>query len=229
MTARTAKLTREWGSFALALAATCISVFAFISTQRSSKLTNRLEADRLLGEAWDLLGGKPGTNEIAAYVKAPDQLELASRKIEAAKLLAPKYGKAYWVDASLAIARGHYDDAASLCKKAILYDPNAPGPYNRLGQLHIVLGRWREASEDYQAAIKRRPNDAVLHSNLCYALLQMHNLGDAGRECERAIALDKTFKQAYANLEVVQERQGDSSKAAATRAALRELSGEKEN
>ncbi|MEA2239827.1 MAG: hypothetical protein QOC81_4551 [Thermoanaerobaculia bacterium] len=227
MTARSAKLTREWGGFILGLAATCISVLAYVSTQRSASLTHRLESDRLLAEAWDLLGGKPGTNEIAAYTKASDQLELASRRIDEAKVLTPKYAKVYWVEASLAIARGRYDDAAALCKTAIMYDPKAPAPHNRLGQLHIVLRRWREASEDYRTAIKLRPGDAVLHSNLCYALLQLDNLGDARTECEQAIKLDSRFKQAYANLAFVQDKQGRPAEAAATRATLDKLSAEK--
>jgi Flp pilus assembly protein TadD len=57
--------------------------------------------------------------------------------------------------------------------------------------------------------------------------LQLENLGDARAECEQAIRLDSNFKQAYANLAVVQEKQGRPSEAAATRAALEKLSADK--
>lgn len=201
-----------------------LGTLGFLSSKQNTEVTNRIQADRLIAEAWDFLGGKPGTNQIVNYVTAPDQLELAARKLNEAEMLAPRDSNVYSVKASLAIARRHYEDAALLCQKAIALNPTAYQPHNQLGQLRIIQARWSDAAAAYRGALRLRPKDAVLHSNLCFALFKQNQLTAAATECETAIQLDGTFRQAYANLIAVRQAQGKSADASAVKQQLNYLS-----
>lgn len=221
---RHAKHIREWGGFVFGLVGAVLGTLGFLSAKQNTEVTNQIQADRLIAEAWDDLGGKPGTNEIVNYVTVPDKLEFASRKLNEAEMLAPRNAKVYSVKASLAIARRHYEDAALLCQKAIGLDPTAYQPHNQLGQLRIIQKRWSDAEAAYRGALRLRPRDAVLHSNLCFSLFKQNQLTAAATECETAIQLNDTFEQAYANLIAVRQAQGQSADAIAVKKQLDNLS-----
>lgn len=215
---------RDWGAFVFGVLGTVLGINNHYSSKHNTEITNQIQAERLIAEAWDKLGGKEGTTNIDNYVTAPDQVEIAARKIAEAQILAPRYAKAYWVEASVAIARKHYNQAASLCQKAIKLDPTSTVPYERLGQLSVFQGKWAEAANAYRSALRLNPQDPVSHSNLCFVLLKQNQLDAAVSACETAIQLEADFRQAYNNLLAVRKAQGRSADVIAVQARWDQLS-----
>ena len=87
--------------------------------------------------------------------------------------------------------------------------------------LHHVLalaldgqGKFAEAVESYQNALKLQPNapssvsGADLHFNLSIALANINRLDEAEASCKQAIRLNPNFFEAHGNLGTILQRQG---------------------
>ena len=71
---------------------------------------------------------------------------------------------------------------------------------------------YLDAIDYYEAALKRAPSNVVLLNKVGMSQLLLRRYKEARKNFERAIKLDKTYANAYANLGVVYYQQGNNSK-----------------
>jgi tetratricopeptide (TPR) repeat protein len=84
---------------------------------------------------------------------------------------------------------GRYNEAAEVCKKAVMFDPNNPYAHNSLGLAYINLGRYKEAAEQCRQAVKIRPDYTNACVNLGYACGKLGRYKEAIKTCEEIINL----------------------------------------
>jgi tetratricopeptide (TPR) repeat protein len=222
---RKAKSILEWCGGIAAVIGAVVAVITLTTQHRGDKTKAEIDADVLLNQAWDYLGGTTGSSDIQQYTKDKQRLELARRNIEAAKRLTPRNGKAYWIDASLACAEERYDDAVRLSETAIRLEPTSNAPYNRIAWVYAYRNDWLNAEKTYRRALKITPNAAILHSNLCYSLFMQKQFDEAAVECNTAIRLEPHFEESYRNLADVRRAQGRSADADAVLRRLNAITG----
>ncbi len=103
----------------------------------------------------------------------------------------------------------------SLWSDAVAKSPGKFRPHNNLGNAFNAQGKYDEALEEYQAAIKARPDFAELHNNIGTAFLKKGMLGQAEAAYREALRLDPAYVDATLNLGFVFEQKGDVEGAAA--------------
>jgi hypothetical protein len=89
-----AKRIQSWLTLAFALLGTILGLIGFIEGRRSADISRSLEVKQYLDEAWDRLGGKPGTTEVYEYTGEKSDIEIARRLIDKALLINPKNASA---------------------------------------------------------------------------------------------------------------------------------------
>lgn len=208
-----AKSIREWVALSLAMLGAVLGTIGFLQSRQAADVAWRVEADKLLDDAWDCLGGGKGTDYIGVYVSDPRELEMANRYIDRAKTIAPKYARVYSIGSALAAARGQYDESISLSRKALELDPKASSACNRIGWILTMRQQWPEAAAEFRRAAALDPKNPSAWSNLCFALLQQHKLSEAADACEQALLVDPSYKTAYYNLSAVYRKQGRTKEA----------------
>lgn len=139
------------------------------NSNRIREKLNRIEADKLLEEALDLMNfNRPGTHSMFKKHHQPltkDEAmfyELACRKINKALAISPNYylGSHYHAIykrriKGLKYAIGHYEKAVELLKQDGSPEANEDGwPYHDLATVYEKLGRASDAEEMYSKAIK---------------------------------------------------------------------------
>jgi hypothetical protein len=92
------ELALQWVGAILGVIGTLVAILALIETRRTSRKTQKLQAERLLDQAFDLMGGSVGSQNIVfGYRYVPASLELARRKIAEAARSAPRLAKGYFL------------------------------------------------------------------------------------------------------------------------------------
>jgi tetratricopeptide (TPR) repeat protein len=77
---------------------------------------------------------------------------------------------------------------------------------SRLGQLYLLEGRYDEAVERLQRALRYRPDSATAHANLASALAAREQYGEAIRHLRRALEIEPGNPALEANLAVLLEQ-----------------------
>jgi tetratricopeptide (TPR) repeat protein len=106
----------------------------------------------------------------------------AEQAMRVAERLDPNDGDVAVLDAEVALAKGYEDKVAS----ALAARPPTPRSLAVLGRAQALTGRYREAAATLDAALARRPGDAVA---VTYRAIARAHLGDSSgaiRELERA-------------------------------------------
>lgn len=85
--------------------------------------------------------------------------------------------------------------------------------HNNLGKVYLEQGEISAARQEFQAALRLRPEYASSHNNLGVLLLREGQPAEARLCLERAIRLDPNYGEAYGNLGAVYEALGDLSAA----------------
>jgi tetratricopeptide (TPR) repeat protein len=210
------KKIRDWTSLILSIVGATLGLLGFLNSRDSASLTRRLEAQALLNEVWDMLGGdKEGVGElnIDKLNDSPYDLEKARRKIDRAKQLAPNYAAVYWTESSLAYARGNIEKSIALNRQAIRLDPTSSIPHNRLGTALVAQHQLDQAAAEFQSATLLDPNDPAPLANLCFVNWKLGKLSKASAECEQALRIDPSMQITYDNLAAVRLAQGRISEA----------------
>ena len=65
----------------------------------------------------------------------------------------------------LAARKELWDEAIFRWKKVIQSDPNSAAAHNNLAVAYEKKGLWKEAKEEYEIALKLRPNDKQIIAN----------------------------------------------------------------
>ncbi len=197
------KLVREWTGIAFGLVGTLLALAGFDrageADQRAIKadkraiaaeqraLANQLRTEQilteqLLAEAWDLLGGRPGTTILYSFSESPEDLELARRRIKEALARDPKNAKAHRYQAIYEEAVSDPQRALDSYLQSIRLDPTASSTHLNYGIALTELGR----SEEALAAFKEASN---LGGNRIVTLINVGVLlWDQGHKEQAAVA-----------------------------------------
>lgn len=178
---------RVWLGFGLSLLGAGLGLTGFCESRRSRAAATRIEAQQYLWEAWDLMGGRPGTETISEgeFVQDEGQLQLAYRLIEKARLLDPKFAKVYGRLGSYWAARGQLGQALEAYGEAIRLDAKYVGAYINKGNVLSSLGHRHKAVEAYEAALLIEPTETLAHANLLKTLVELAQYGGALSAYER--------------------------------------------
>jgi tetratricopeptide (TPR) repeat protein len=205
-----AKDVREWVTLILAILGCVLGIKGYLESKQTAKVQVRMQAENLLNEAWDLLGGQTGTSHVTSFTRSSTNLELASRKITQATLLAPSFPKVYTTRGAYYMARRRWTEAIRDYKHAIQLNPDTAIPYNNIGMILVQQGKLGEALSWFRRAHAIDPSDPEPVSNLCYALTKLGRIPEAIAEGQNALRIDSTFSQAYDNLAYALLAKGDT-------------------
>ena len=95
---------------------------------------------------------------------------------------------------------GQYEDARLVYSKALLLSPESPEVNHRLAIIADKQHHYSTADQYYQAALRVRPQDVNLLSDLGYSYSLRGNALQAEQTLKDALVIDKTHKGAMLNL-----------------------------
>lgn len=161
-------------------------------------------------------------NELGIVLGEAGNLADSIEEFETAALLKKDYAQAYY---NLAIARvkaakqarseggsgdeSYYqnlDRAFTALQQAAHLQPNLPGLHNLMGWLDDEVGDVPSAIQEFEAAVRQRPNSADAYNNLGTALARQRDFVKAAAAYQKAVELDSHFVKAQLNLESVAQR-----------------------
>jgi tetratricopeptide (TPR) repeat protein len=146
------------------------------------------------------------------------------RHTRASGQLSP-HARAYWYEEIAILHRQHGDEAASLLayEAAVAANPSDARYHVGLGNRYLMRGEMERAAEQYEDALRRRPNLAPAHNNLAYTLALLgRDLDAALAHAQAALAADSTRVDYWTTLARVESTRGDPAAARAAAAnALR--------
>jgi eukaryotic-like serine/threonine-protein kinase len=105
-------------------------------------------------------------------------------------------------------------DALPFLTAALALSNGNPGTYAYIGNAQLKAGKLTDAVLSYRQAIARKPELALAHINLGYALNALGHLKDAEAALLTATKLDPRSHLAYYNLGLNLQRQHDDGRAA---------------
>ncbi len=176
----------SWGG--LILVGTIGTVLAITSLARNDKIQKRVqrsESNRLLSQAWDILGNRPGTTWIFEYKNNTYRLEEAKRLIKEALRNDPKYPKAHMYKGVYWQFMGNYRKAVDYHRNAIKLNNTYSSAYNNLGRTYRQLGNWEAELKNYRLALKYDEHFTYARHNLGEALLRKGEVKEAIAKLER--------------------------------------------
>ena len=174
----------QWGGLVLGGIGILLSVVGLVSTRRTRRKAQRIESDRLLSKAWDILVGRPGSTWLFEEKSEADRLEEARRLIDEALSLDRRYPKAHMYRGVYLQCMGEYEKALMCHQRAIELDSRYASAYNNLGRTYGQLGNSEAALENYKLALKYDSDFAYAHYNLGEALFRMGDYDTAILELE---------------------------------------------
>jgi tetratricopeptide (TPR) repeat protein len=113
--------------------------------------------------------------------------------------------------------QNNVDEAAACFRRMLEIDPDSVSARSNLGTMLFQQGNLDEAERVLTDALQINPRYAKAHVNLGNVLFRRGKLDDAANHYEEAIAIDpgsSDATDAYVNLAIVAEQQGDSVRAA---------------
>ncbi len=161
-----------------------------------------------------VLGAAAGSMETATKPKNPEAYDLYLRAaavphdpvpnkhaiamLERSVALDPSYAPAwdalgfrYYYDSQYA-SGGEivFDRAGQAYERALSLDPNYITAYAHLARSHAERGSTDQALAEAEELVTKRPDNSQAHFTLAYVLRYAGLLGEAGKECDTALALD---------------------------------------
>jgi tetratricopeptide (TPR) repeat protein len=108
---------------------------------------------------------------------------------------------------------GQLDKTIATLERAVLVNPENPGPQNQLARLLIENQRYERAYQHYEQMLRRLPRDVDALVNFGILAAQLKRDDKAIESWERAIALDPAQKNILRYLADAYDRQGKSEQA----------------
>ena len=103
---------------------------------------------------------------------------------------------------------GVWQNSLSLSKHAIAATKDNYEAYCMLGEVYTEGGKPEQAVEQFSAAVRLKPNNALIHTGLANALANEDKLDAAAVEYKKAILLQPNYSAAHYNLGILYARQG---------------------
>jgi tetratricopeptide (TPR) repeat protein len=97
-------------------------------------------------------------------------------------------------------AEKKYFDAMDYYRAALTKKPNDPRIYNKAGIAELLMQRWREASRDFQHAIKGDVRFPDAYNNLGVISYEQKKYGKAIKQYKKAIQLQPSSASFHSNL-----------------------------
>jgi tetratricopeptide (TPR) repeat protein len=203
------KELREWGGLTLGIVGTVLALVSFRQGERNAALTTQIalanrdiEVEKLLDEAWDLMGGRTGSTYIDKLSQESADLEQARRRIDQALLKDPNSARAYRCQGVYFEAIGAFDRSIRSYEWSLKKDPSAPGTYVNLGLTYSAKGDRQRAIRSLRKAQELDPTDPLIAFDLgvVYAEDGLHR--EAAAERKRAMDLLSRHK-GHANRNLV--------------------------
>jgi len=192
---------REWSGVVFGVIGSVLGLTSIIRNRRNETSTKNMQVNQDLAEAWDILGGETGAEEITHFVRDRAKIQLARRLIEEkALVLDPRSAKAYRHQGAYLRAIGESSLAIKSYQKAINIDPNYARAYTNLGTALKDAGRVSEAIAAHRMAIEKDPTLLMAYTNLGLALLAQGKREEAIKTHRIAIEKDSNYSTAYYNL-----------------------------
>jgi tetratricopeptide (TPR) repeat protein len=129
-----------------------------------------------------------------------------------------------WFDYGVMIEHEDPNGARAAYERALELDAELVDAYINLGRLVHEGGDPRGAVRFYAEALRRGPDDAVIHYNLAVAYEDLERLGKARSHYQRALELNPRFADAHFNLGKILENAGEREEALKHLLAYRRLS-----
>jgi arylsulfatase A-like enzyme/Tfp pilus assembly protein PilF len=139
----------------------------------------------------------------------------AEAALDKALEIEPESAQAYVLRGQIAINRGQEDEAMRLYKQAAEMDPGTTGPgaYNAMGIVHLVYGRFEEARQAFNDAIRLDSLNGAAHDGLANILIHEGKSEEAMRELQIALRFDPNQRRALATLASLLSQQGEQDQA----------------
>jgi protein O-GlcNAc transferase len=150
------------------------------------------------------------------------KLHQASRLKEAAEICHDVIGRqpnntdALHLLGVIAQQTGHPDEALSLVRRAVHWQPLIPRYHYALGAILQQLGRLDDALETFDLALQLQPDLAAAHLNRGFILQHRGHLLEALEAFDRAVQIDPDYAEAHFNRGVILGRQGRLEEALAS-------------
>jgi tetratricopeptide (TPR) repeat protein len=99
------------------------------------------------------------------------------------------------------MARADYEQARIWLERALTVNPDHWRALYNYGVTNANLKRWPDALNAYRKALAISPNDARLHANVGWTLIELGQHIEADRELQIAVRLDPSLhtERAYLN------------------------------
>ena len=191
-------------NLALAITGLVISAIALHYSRidfRISLNTRRTEIEKLLDEAWDLLGGKVGSRGITNMSRDSTILEQVRRLIENQALPSDEsYAKTYNVLGVYLVACKELDHAIMAYHKALLLSPGNRAVRNNLAAVYFEQGKVSRAEKILREMVEERPDFGAAMYNYAGVLLGQQKTELAAHFFRQAINYGSNHGYAFRQL-----------------------------
>ncbi len=187
------------GAILVALGSAAIAVYALYAARGQQAVSKRLLANQLLRDAWNLMGGKSGTENIVEFA-SQSNLAQAKRLIDEALVQDSGSSLAYRRLASYHAGRKEYQESIDALQTAVKLEPkDSHGHYN-LGKSYYRLEHYDKALEAFKAAIGLNPQWAEAHYYLGNTYDKLERDDEALAAFKTVIELDPENEAAHRKL-----------------------------
>jgi Flp pilus assembly protein TadD len=205
-----------------------VTIGIYVYWQRVGPATNvqitptaRLDVEQRLADAWDRLGGRPGSTRLNLSVLPSDAArEQARRLVAAALTLAPDYPKAHRYKGIPYFYKKRFDLAEKSFLRSLELEPKHGSTHHLLGLLYAVREDQVRAESELTAALREgviAEEEPSLYNNLGNVLLGAGpaRFGDARKAYLKAIQLDSHYAEPHNGLGTIMAQEGFLEDAAA--------------
>jgi len=175
----------------IAIIGTILGVLTYKKNRADKVVANRVEAEKLLAEAYESLNGCACLNMMTDPVAEP-RVALALDKVTRAELLDPQNVEVHRVLSTIYDVRKRYE--------ALAFEPGSGASEVKLGIALTHSGKTTEALSAFERATVDDPHDANAWADICYVYINAGNLAKAEPACLQAIKADPENAVGYHNL-----------------------------
>jgi eukaryotic-like serine/threonine-protein kinase len=161
-----------------------------------------------------------GRGYLQGYDK-PENIDSAISVFQRALSLDPNYalahaglGDAYWQKYQAGKEASWVDASRKACDRAVAIDANLAPAHVCLGTLHNGTGKYADAVEDFQRAVKSEPTSDAAYRGLGFGYEHLGKLQEAERTYKEAISLRPNYWASYSWLGAFYYRQARYAEAA---------------